>query len=244
MSLLGNLNTTSQISANIHTSIKQTKGLLNSACNNIEGRVNKSTKQIKGTLNLPTIQKMYVGLHTKTANVSVDNIDGSIKVDVKKVPNPLIINTVDHDHYEYDGSESLEITLADTDTIEELAQQIYENTENITKKQDKLTPDNSIQINTNETTGITTIGTTFKSNWFEFEENDWINFNANEVRLNIPQSQHLKSFPVIDTMLIYNNADQSWENNIPIITVLPNNTLVIKGTEKIKCKILLKGEDL
>lgn len=244
MSLLGNLDTTSQISGNIRTSIKQTKASLNTSGSQLESRLNKSIKQIKGQLNSPLYQKMYIGLPTNTANVSVDNIDGSIKVDVKKVPSPLIINTVDNDHYEYDGSHSIEITLADTDTIEELAQQIHENTENITKKQDKLTPDNSIQINTNETTGITTIGTTFKSNWFEFEENDWIDFNANEVRLNILQSQHLKSFPVIDTMLIYNNTDQSWENNIPIITVLPNNTLVIKGTEKIKCKILLKGEDL
>ena len=237
MSLLGNLDTTSQISGNIRTSIKQTKASLNTSGSQLEGRLNKSVKQVKGQLNSPLYQKMYVGLPTNTANVSVDNIDGSIKVDVKKVPSPLIINTVDNDHYEYDGSHSIEITLADTDTVEELAREIA-------KKQDQLTPDNSIQINTNEITGITTIGTTFKSNWFEFEENDWIDFNANEVRLNIPQSQHLKAFPVIDTMLIYNSVDQSWDNNIPITSVLPNNTLVIRGTEKVKCKILLKGENL
>lgn len=251
MALLGKSDNISQVSGNIRYSIKQIKSNLSTSGNQVDGKVNKSIKQIKGTLNLPITQKMYTGVDTKTTHINVDNSSGIISVDVKKVPNALTINTVDGDQIIYDGSQELSITLADTDTVEELAGQIVKNKEDIDtietilpNKQDLLTPDDSIQIT--KENDVTNISTTFKSNWLAFEISDWIQFNANQLRLVIPFSTHHFEMPTIETMYIYKFSDEdneySWNNSIPIFSVLPDKTLVIKSNEAIKCKVLIKGD--
>lgn len=81
-----------------------------------------------------------------------------------------------------------------------------------------------------------------KISWLEYEESDWTALGQT-FKLTIPSSTHNVSNPYIDGMLIYNSETNRYDNNIPTYSVLPNDDVQISSYDRIKCKVMIKGDN-
>ena len=76
----------------------------------------------------------------------------------------------------------------------------------------------------------------------EFDTTDWERYGEGKYRLIIPRSIHKSNNPYLASMLIYNETDSDWDNNINIYKRLVNDSIVIFSDAPVKCKIVIKGE--